>query len=74
MEERQIEMVPFPGVPAEAPGMITQYKNLVIGENVIKNEPISTAEERVITAAENSGLEFGSVANRHSGESYRIVR
>jgi hypothetical protein len=41
-------MAPFPDVPSEAPGMITQYKNLVNGKDVIKNEPISNDEEWVI--------------------------
>ncbi len=63
MEERQIEMAPFPDVPAEAPGMMTQYKNLASGEDVIGNEPILNNKEQVILVAENSELEFGPVAD-----------
>ncbi len=48
-------------MPAEAPGIMTQYENLIDGENVIEDKPVSSNEERAMMAAENSGLEFGTV-------------
>ncbi len=61
IEEKLIDVVPYPDVPAEAPGIMTQYENLIDGENVIENEPVTSNKERAMMAAENSGLEFGTM-------------
>ena len=34
MLAREDEMAPFPDMPGEAPGMLTQYENILSGENV----------------------------------------
>jgi hypothetical protein len=73
MEERRIEMAPFPDVPAESLGMMTQYENLVSGEDVNENEPISNNEEQASLATENSGLVFGPVTNTHIGEVIELL-
>ncbi len=40
MEEWHVEEAPFPDIPAEAPGILTQYKNLINGDDVIEDEPV----------------------------------
>jgi hypothetical protein len=40
LEERHVEEVLFPDIPAEALGMLTQYKNLINGYDVIEDEPV----------------------------------
>jgi hypothetical protein len=44
IKERPIDVVPFPDVPAEAPGIMTQYENLIDGEEVSEDEPVSNDE------------------------------
>jgi hypothetical protein len=66
IEEKLIDMAPYPGVPAEAPGIMTQYENLIDGENVIEDEPVLSNEERAMMVAGNSGLEFGTVGESHA--------
>ncbi len=61
IEEKPIDMAPYPDMPAEAPEIMTQYENLIDGENVIEDKPVSSNEEQAMMAAENSGLEFGTV-------------
>ncbi len=34
IEEKPIDMVPYPDMPAEAPGIMTQYENLIDGEKM----------------------------------------
>jgi hypothetical protein len=36
IEERPIDVVPYPAIPAEAPGIMTQYENLINGEDIIE--------------------------------------
>jgi hypothetical protein len=59
IEERPIDVVLFPDVPAEVPGIITQYENLINGEDLIEGKPVSNDEEQAMLVAENSGLEIG---------------
>ncbi len=74
IEEKPIDMVPYPDVPAEAPGIMTQYENLIDGENVIEDEPVLINEERAMMAAENSGLEFGTLGiSRASGKVIELL-
>ena len=52
IEERPIDVAPFPDMPAEAPGIMTQYENLIDGEDVIKGKPVSNNEEQAMLAVE----------------------
>ena len=45
IEERLIDVAPYPDVPAEAPVIMTQYENLIDRENVIEDEPVLSNEE-----------------------------
>ncbi len=51
IKERQIDVTPFPDMPAEAPGIITQYENLINGEDVIEGKPVSNNKEQAMLAA-----------------------
>jgi hypothetical protein len=44
-EERPIDIAPYPDVPAEAPGIMTQYENLIDGEDVTEGKPVSNDKE-----------------------------
>ncbi len=45
IKERPIDVPPFPDVPAEAPGIITQYENLIDGEDVVEGKSVSNDKE-----------------------------
>jgi hypothetical protein len=45
IKERPICVALFPVVPAEAPGMMTQYENLIDGEDVTEGKPVSNDKE-----------------------------
>jgi hypothetical protein len=56
-------------MPAETPGMMTQYENLIDGENVVEDKLISNDKEQAMLATENLGLEFGPAnKSRTTGE------
>ncbi len=40
MEEQHIEESPFPDIPAEVPGILIQYENLINGDDVIEDKPV----------------------------------
>jgi hypothetical protein len=73
MEERHVEEAPFPDILAEAPGMLAQYKNLINGDDVIEDEPVSDDQEQAMLAAENSGLEFNPVVGPRRGEMIELL-
>jgi hypothetical protein len=74
IKERPIDVVPFPDVPAEVPGIMTQYENLIDGEEVSEDEPVSNDEDQAIMVAENSGLEIGPVNKlRATGEVIELL-
>jgi hypothetical protein len=54
-----MDVVPFHDVPAEAPGKMTQYENLINGEDVIEGKLVSNNKEQAMLAAENLGLKIG---------------
>jgi hypothetical protein len=54
------EAAPFPDIPAEAPGILTEHEE-IHGASPIQNEPTQSNEERAALAAENSGMEFGPI-------------
>jgi hypothetical protein len=51
MEKQHVEEAPFPDIPAEAPGILTQYKNLINGDDVIEEEPVSDDQQQAMLAA-----------------------
>jgi hypothetical protein len=54
------ENAPFPDIPAEAPGILTEREETQ-GVNAIQEEPAQSNEEQALLAAEHSGLELGAV-------------
>jgi hypothetical protein len=68
MEEWHNEEAPFPDIPAKAPGLLSQYKDLIIGDDVIEDEPVTDDQEQAMLAAENSGLEFNPMVGPCRGE------
>ena len=56
----QPEAAPFPDIPAEAPGILTEHEE-IHGASPIQDEPTQSNEERAALAAENSGMEFGPI-------------
>jgi hypothetical protein len=73
MEEWHIEEAPFPDIPAEDPGKLTQYENLINGDDVIEDEPVLDDQEQAMLAAENSGLEFNPMVGLHCGEVIELL-
>ena len=62
---REEEAAPYPDIPAEMPGMITEYNKMIDGDVVvIEDDPVPDEMERAALAAENSGLEFGPAPER----------
>ncbi len=45
IEERPIDAAPYPDIPAKAPGIMNQYENLIDGENIIEDKPVSSNKE-----------------------------
>ena len=45
MEKWHVEEALFTDIPAEAPGILTQYKNLINGDDVIEDEPVLDDQE-----------------------------
>jgi hypothetical protein len=66
IKERLIDVAPFPDMPTEAPGIITQHENLINWEDVVEGEPVSNNKEQAMLVAENLGQEIGS-ANKSRG-------
>ena len=61
----QPEAAPFPDIPAEAPGILTEHEE-IHGANPIQDEPTQSDEERAALAAENSGIEFRPINVRET--------
>ena len=57
------EVAPFPDIPAEAPGILTEHEE-INGVSPIQDTPAQSDEERAALAAENSGIDFGAI-NAH---------
>ncbi len=49
---------PFPDLPAEAPGMLTELEEEYGVDEVVQDKPKESNEQRAMMAAENSGLDF----------------
>jgi hypothetical protein len=58
---------PFPNIPAEAPGMLTELEEDYGVYNVIQDEPKMSDEQRAMLAVNNSGLDFLSVPTKVTG-------
>jgi hypothetical protein len=68
----QPEAAPFPDIPAEAPGILTEHEE-IHGANPIQDEPTQSDEERAALAAENSGMEFGPISVRETREVIELL-
>jgi hypothetical protein len=58
---------PFPDIPAEAPGMLTELEEEYGVNEVVQDEPKESNEQRAMMAAENSGLDFLSIPTKATG-------
>jgi hypothetical protein len=61
------EPAPFPDIPAEAPGMLTELKEEYGVNEVVQDEPKESNEQQAMMAVENSGLDFSSVPTKATG-------
>jgi hypothetical protein len=61
------EPAPFPDIPAEAPGMLTELEEAYGVDEVVQDEPEQSDEQRAILAAENLGIDFSSIPTKVSG-------
>ncbi len=68
----QPEAAPFPDIPAEAPGILTEHKE-VRGASPIQDEPTQSDKEQSALAVENSGLEFGPINDRKTREAIELL-
>jgi hypothetical protein len=59
----QPEAAPFPDIPAEAPGILTEHEE-IDGISPIQDASTQSDEEQAALAAENLGIEFGPI-NAH---------
>ena len=55
---------PFPDIPAESPGMLTELKEKHGVDKVVQDEPKESNEQQAIMVAENSRLDFLSVTTK----------
>jgi hypothetical protein len=61
------EPAPFPDIPADAPGMLTETKEEYGIDNVVQDEPEMSDGQRAVLAANNSGLDFSSIPTKVTG-------
>ncbi len=61
------EPAPFPDIPAEAPGMLTELEEEYGVDEVVQDEPEESNEQQAMMAAENSGLDFLSLPTKATG-------
>ncbi len=58
------EPAPFPDIPADAPGMLTELEEEYGISNVVKDEPEMRDEQWAVLAANKSGLDFSSAPTK----------
>ncbi len=58
---------PFPDIPAEVPGMLTELEEEYGVNEVVQDEPEESDEQQAMMAAENSGLDFSSIPTKVTG-------
>ncbi len=63
------EPAPFPDIPAEVSGMLTELEEEYGVDEVVQDKPKESNEQRAMMAAENSGLDYLSVG----GEVIKIL-
>jgi hypothetical protein len=61
------ESAPYPDIPANAPGMLTERDKEFGVNDVVQEEMEQTDKGQAILAAENSGLDFSSVPTKVMG-------
>ncbi len=61
------EPAPFPDIPAEVPGMLTELEEAYGVDEVMQDEPEQSDEQQAMLAAENSGIDFSSIPTKVSG-------
>ena len=66
------EATPFPDIPAEAPGILTELEE-VHGASLIQDKPTQSDNEQAALAAENSGMEFGPINVRETCEVIELL-
>ena len=68
------EPSPYPEIPAEAPGILTEIEEEYGVDNVVQDELELRDEQRGILAAQNSGLDFSSIPTKvNGGEVIKIL-
>jgi hypothetical protein len=63
----QDKPAPFPDIPAEAPGMLTEFEEKYGVDKVVQDKPKMNDEQRTVLAANNSGLDFLTVPTKVNG-------
>ncbi len=61
------EPAPYPDIPAEAPGMLTEREEEFGVSDVVQEEMEQTDKEQAVLAAKNSGLDFLSMPTKVMG-------
>ncbi len=61
------EPAPYPDIPAEAPGMLTECEEVFGVKDVVQEEMEQTDKERAVLAAKNLGLDFSSIPTKVMG-------
>jgi hypothetical protein len=61
------EPVPFPDIPADAPGMLTKLEEEYGINDVVQDKSEMSDEQRAVLATNNSGLDFLSVPTKVTG-------
>jgi hypothetical protein len=61
------EPAPFPDIPAEVPGKLTELEEAYGVDKVVQDEPKQSDEQQAILAAENLGIDFSSIPTKVSG-------
>ncbi len=61
------EPAPFPDIPADAPGMLTELKEEYGIDNAVQDKPELSDEQRSALATNNSGLDFLLVSTKVTG-------
>jgi hypothetical protein len=61
------EPAPFPDIPAEAPGMLTELEEEYGVNEEVQDKPEESNEQQAMMAAENSRLDFLSIPTKATG-------
>jgi hypothetical protein len=61
------EPAPFPDIPVEVPGMLTELEEEYGVNDVVQDKPKESNEQQAMMVAENSGLVFLYVPTKATG-------